>query len=321
MNAALIGSVSSSVATLQGMVRGGLRVAAVCGLHERHAATVSDFCSLRPLAAQAGAPFLAFEKVTEPQVRAFLEQHRPDWLLVIGLSQLVPAVVRDVARLGAVGFHPTPLPEGRGRAPVAWTILKQRPAAASLFFLTDEADSGDIIDQRAVPVLPDDYAADLIARTNAVLEQMVADLCPAFASGQVPRHPQDHSQATWYERRRPEDGRIDWSQSATDIYRLIRAVSHPYPGAFTTQRAPEPRRSRPGRSRRASPPPQPAGTKLIVWRARPLPGPCSEAPPGTILALDSAGTVVQTGKGLLLLTDVQTDPCTHLRLAAGQRLE
>ncbi|MBP7936930.1 MAG: methionyl-tRNA formyltransferase [Phycisphaerae bacterium] len=321
MNAALIGSVSSSVATLQGMLRGRLEVTAVCGLHERHAAKISDFRDLRPLAAQWGTPYLAFDKVTEPRVKAFLERHRPDWLFVIGLSQLVPAAIRDAARQDAIGFHPTPLPEGRGRAPVAWTILNQRPAAANLFFLTDEPDAGDIVEQRPVPVFPDDYAIDLIIRTNVVLEQMVADLCPAFASGQVPRHPQDHSKATWYGRRRPEDGRIDWRQPASDIYRLIRAVSHPYPGAFTTQCSHADRRSRTGRAPlRASPNP-PTHPHLIVWRARPVPGSNTQHLPGTIVAIDNKGPIVQTGDGLLHLTDIQTDPATHPGLATGQRLE
>ena len=113
MNAALIGSVSSSAAVLRGMLRGGLQVAGVCGLHERHAARVSDFCDLRPLAEAAGVPFVAFDKVTEAAVAEFLNRQRPDWLFVVGISQLVPAAVRSLARAGAVGFHPTPLPMRR----------------------------------------------------------------------------------------------------------------------------------------------------------------------------------------------------------------
>lgn len=311
MKAALIGSVSSSAATLRGMLRGGLPVAAVCGLHERHAATVSDFHDLRPLAQQAGVPFLAFDKVTEPAVAEFLRQHQPDWLFVVGISQLVPAEIRQLARVGAVGFHPTPLPEGRGRAPVAWTILLQKQAAANLFFLTDEADAGDIIAQRPVPVLPDDYAADLIERTNVVLEQMVVDLAPAFASGQVPRTPQDHARATYYPRRRPEDGRIDWNQPAEEVYRLIRAVSHPYPGAFTFRGE---------------------GRKVIVWRASPVddasmasqaprlgPGPV-QASPGTVVEVREFRPVVQAASGRLLLTDIEVEGGDPAPWTPGERL-
>lgn len=287
MKAALIGSVSSSVAALRGMRRGGLEIAAVCGLHERHAATVSDYHALRPLAEEAGVPFVTFDKVTEPAAYQALALARPDWLFVIGLSQLVPPELRDMAVAGAIGFHPTMLPKGRGRAPVAWTILLNEPAAANLFFLTDEADAGDIIAQRPVEVRPDDYAADLIARTNVVLEQMVVDLCPAFASGQVPRHPQDEQRATYYPRRRPEDGLIDWRESADEIYRLVRAVSRPYPGAFTHR----------------------LGTKVIVWRARPvaIDAKGETARPGTIIDLHSERPIVTTGRDALCIEEWQSE--------------
>lgn len=298
MNAALIGSVSSSAAALRGMIRGRLPVTAVLGLHERHREAVSDYHDLRPLAEQANAPFLAFDRVTEPVVADFLQRHRPDWLFVIGLSQLVPAQLRAVARAGVVGFHPTMLPEGRGRAPVAWTILLQRPAAANLFFLTEEPDAGDIIDQRPVDVLPDDYAEDLIARTNVVLEQMVADLSPAFAAGRVPRRPQDHGKATYYPRRRPQDGLIDWSRPAEEIYRLIRAVGRPYPGAFTFC----------------------GGRRLIVWRARPLENLQAEGPPGTVVAGTPDRPVIQTGRGQIELIDVQFADIHPGILVVGQRL-
>jgi len=298
MNAALIGSVSSSAAALRGMRRGGLEMAGVLGLHERHAERVSDYCALRPLVEEAGVPFLAFDKVTEPAVSAFLSEHGVDWLFVIGLSQLVPAELRDMTRAGAVGFHPTPLPEGRGRAPVAWTILLQRPAAANLFFLTDEPDAGDIIEQRPVEVRPDDYASDLVARTNVVLEQMMADLSPAFASGHVPRTPQDHGKATYYGRRRPEDGIIAWSRPGDDVYRLVRAVSRPYPGAFTFA----------------------GGRKAIIWRADPVDGADTESAPGTVVAMRGGAPVVQTGCGLLALTDVEIVDAPDAALAVGQVL-
>jgi methionyl-tRNA formyltransferase len=279
------------------LLRGGSPPVGVLGLDRRHASGVSDYHDLEPLAAQAGARFLGFHKVSDPAVRSFVEELSADWLLVIGLSQLVPGQLRTLAKRGAIGFHPTPLPEGRGRAPVAWTILLNRPAAANLFLLTDDADAGDIIDQRPVPVLPDDYAADLTARTNTVLEQMVADLSPALASGAVPRRPQDHRLATYYPRRRPEDGRIDWTQPLDAVYRLIRATSHPYPGAFTLHNS----------------------HKLIIWRALPLEE-SSSARPGTVVRMEGGLPVLQTGSGLLQITDMEWEGGTGPVLAAGVEL-
>lgn len=298
MNAALIGSVSSSVATLRGLLRGGIDVSCVLGLDKKYSEDVSDYHDLQPLAEQAGIPFHPFRKVKEPGVREFLLAHRPDWLFVIGLSQLVPQDLCDIASAGAIGFHPTPLPEGRGRAPVAWTILLDKKAAANLFFLSDEADAGDIVEQRPVPVYPDDYAQDLIDRTNVVLEEMVTDLCPGFASGRVPRTPQDHGRATHYPKRTPEDGRIEWAHPVDTIYRLIRAVSRPYPGAFTPI----------------------SDGKLIIWQAKPIEAANTPSPPGTIVLVHDDKPVVQTGEGSLKLIDTEFVDTRKTKLAIGRKL-
>jgi methionyl-tRNA formyltransferase len=186
MNVALIGSVSSSWFALDALIRTGVEITAVCGVDESRAERISDYRSLRPLAERAGIPYLPFVKVGAPEVEAFLRGHRPDLLWVIGLSQLIPDRLVRIARHGGVGFHPTMLPKGRGRAPVAWTILRNERAAANLFFLADEPDAGDIIIQREVPVLPDDYSEDLIQRTNEVLADAIIEIAPLIKSGNLP---------------------------------------------------------------------------------------------------------------------------------------
>lgn len=281
LRVALAGSVSSSWHTLRGLLTGRVNVCAVLGLDESHAAGVSDYRSLRELATQAGVPFLSFHRIADPAVLAFVREHRPDLLFVVGLSQLAPPELIALAPRGAIGFHPTPLPQGRGRAPVAWTILLNQPAAANLFFLSDEADAGDIIVQRPVEVRPDDYAQDLIDRTNVVLEAAVVELADALRSGNLPRQPQDPAQATWYARRTPQDGRIDFSQSVASVHRLVRATSRPYPGAFTHDR----------------------GQKVIVWRAEPHAALDHFGTVGQVVRVEeSRGALVQCGDGLLWLT-------------------
>ena len=288
MNVALLGSVSSSRHTLEALIRSGVEVAGVLGVDESQAEQISDFCSLRELASDAKIPFHSFVKVSEPEVEAFLRAHQPDMLWVIGLSQLVPDRLLRIARNGGVGFHPTMLPEGRGRAPVAWTILLGARAAANLFFLTDEPDAGDIIIQREVEVLPDDYSEDLIHRTNLVLAEAIIELAPRLIAGEVPRTPQDHSRATYYEKRTPADGLIDWWAETEQVYRLIRAAGRPYPGAFTHCR----------------------GRKLIIWRAKPAStiGDSRGRQPGRVLTVSGTGqTLVATGDGVLELTEVEVE--------------
>ncbi|GJM24812.1 MAG: methionyl-tRNA formyltransferase [Phycisphaerae bacterium] len=302
MKAALIGSVSSSWHTLRGLVRGGVEVTGVLGLDESHEQRVSDFRSMRALAGEHGIPYCPFDKIAEPKAIEFLRAHPADLLFVVGLSQIAPAEVIETASAGAVGFHPTPLPRGRGRAPVVWTILLQEQAAANFFYLTDQADAGDIIMQHPVEVKTTDYAQDLIDRTNEALEKMVLELAPAIQDGTLPRTPQDHSRATWYGKRGPDDGRIDWSQSAEQIHRLIRAASRPYPGAFTHD----------GRERR------------IVWRAELHTDDDYRGTVGQVQRIDQKrGVLVQCGDGLLWLTEIESEggePVAPATFRVGSKL-
>ena len=308
MKVALLGSVSSSYTVLDALIRAGVDITAVLGLDESQADRVADYRSLRPLAEQAALPFLSFVKVTEPAVEQFLRNRKggfaanpPDLIWCIGLSQLVPPNLIHIARHGGVGFHPTMLPKGRGRAPVAWTILRGERAAVNLFYLADEPDAGDIIVQREVPVLPDDYSQDLIQRTNEVLHEVILELAPAIKSGTLTRTPQDHAQATYYAKRTPADGLIDWSKSTDDVYRLIRAAGRPYPGAFSFL----------------------PDTKVTIWRARPedptqVPPDLHNEAAGTILAVRKCGVavdaacqpLVKTGDGAIRLTESEPEDAT-----------
>ncbi len=300
MRVILIGSVSSSWHTLRGLIRGGVEVAGVLGLDPAHANGVSDYRDLRALAVEHGIPYQPFQRIADPAVYDFVLTLRADLLFVVGLSQLAPRGLIGLAGAGAIGFHPTPLPRGRGRAPVAWTILLDEPAAANLFYLTDEADAGDIIAQRPVPVRDDDHAQDLIDRTNEVLEAMVFDLAPALRAGTLPRTQQDATAATWYARRTPEDGRIDWSQPAERVDRLVRAASRPYPGAFTYEQ----------------------GQKVVVWRAQRYERHDHVGTLGQVVRIDAPGLLVQCGEGLLWLTELSDErgaarPASSFRV--GQR--
>lgn len=286
MNVAMIGSVSSSEAVLHALHRGGVPVVGVLGLDPQAANSVSDFRDLRPAAQAMAAPFGYFRKLSEPHVERFIHDCRPDLLWVIGLSQMAPRELIALAPGGGIGFHPTMLPRGRGRAPVAWTIILGEAAAVSLFYLTDRADAGDLIAQRPVPVRTDDYAQDLIDRTNTVLGEVVVELAPAIRAGRLPRFPQNEGLATYYPRRTPDDGLIDWCHPTCSIDRLVRGVSHPYPGAFTFA----------------------DGRRLIVWRGRvALPSEVvatKSDPPGRVLAVDEVrGALVRTIDGGFWITD------------------
>jgi methionyl-tRNA formyltransferase len=185
--------------------------------------------------------------------------------------------------LGFIGMHPTMLPVGRGRAPIPWAIiLGLKETGVTWFYVDPGADTGDILVQQSVPVLDSDTSSTLGARTDDVAAQLLCKALPLLANDHAPRIKQDESAVTVWPRRKPEDGVMDWSRDAGALCRWIRALTHPYPGAFTHL----------------------TGRKLWVWSAERVILPLAGAP-GEVLAVDQRGAIVSTGKGLLNLTHVQ----------------
>src|SRR5437660_7764457 len=135
---------------------------------------------------------------------------------------------------GAFNMNGSLLPKYRGRVPVNWAIIHgETETGASLHYMLDQADSGDIVAQQAVPILPDDTAKEVFDKVTVAAELALSRALPALLAGNAPRIKQDAKASTYYGGRKPEDGIIDWSKSAIAIHNLVRAVAPPYPGAFT----------------------------------------------------------------------------------------
>ena len=149
---------------------------------------------------------------------------------------LSPAVLATAAR-GAYNMHGSLLPKYRGRVPVNWAVLHgETTTGATLHEMVEKPDAGGIVDQHAVPILPDDQAIDVFRKVTVAAELVLDRSLPAILEGTAKARPQDVSQGSFFGGRKPEDGRIDWSQGAMRIHNLVRAVAPPYPGAFTAIR-------------------------------------------------------------------------------------
>jgi len=146
---ALAGSVSSSGRTLAKLIEHKLDIVAVFGLDPRVSAGVSDYIDLGVMARENGLRFSYFDRFNQ-QADA-VKKCAPDILFVVGLSQIVSSELLDLPRFGCVGFHPTALPLGRGRAPLAWILLDNCPAAATFFRMAAGVDDGPIYCQELVP--------------------------------------------------------------------------------------------------------------------------------------------------------------------------
>lgn len=281
------GAVHSSRLTLQRLVRHGANVTSVLGLRAEAAGVTSGYSRLDDLAAAAGVPYHDFKSINDPAAIKAVRMDSPDLLFVVGLSQLIGPDLRSLPALGCVGFHPTRLPHGRGRAPVAWLTLEGRCGAATYFVIDAGVDSGPILAQEPFDVSPGDYAEDVTRKLYEAMERLLDRWLPRLLAGEWAPVPQDESEATYYGRRRPEDGRIDWSISADDICALVRASSQPHPGAYTFVE----------------------GTKLVIWKAEPAPGMPWKGIVGRVLLRDlQRGWLVQCGRGLLWLVSVETSP-------------
>lgn len=158
----------------------------------------------------------------------------PDFLFSFYYRHMLPVPILACARRGAFNLHGSLLPKYRGRVPVNWAILRgERETGATLHAMSEKPDAGPIVDQMAVPILPDDTAFDVFRKVTVAAELVVDRALPSLLDGSARPRPQDLSRGSYFGARRPEDGRIDWSKGARAIHDLVRAVAPPYPGAFT----------------------------------------------------------------------------------------
>lgn len=166
-------------------------------------------------------------------VAELAERLAPDLLLSVFYRDMLPGRALRAARTAAVNLHPSLLPAYRGRAPINWVLVHgERQTGVTLHHMIGRADAGDVVGQRALAIAPRETALSLYRKVEDAGVELLAELLPRLASGTAPRLPQDESRATTFGRRRPEDGRIDWSWPAARIDCLVRAVAPPWPGAF-----------------------------------------------------------------------------------------
>lgn len=195
---------------------------------------VQWFDSVLRLAQEYGLPVITPDSVNTPEVERAVTELRPDFVFSFYYRSMIGAPILNAARLGALNIHGSMLPNFRGRAPVNWAILHgARASGATLHYMVSRADAGDIVDQLAVPILEDDEAREVFNKVTVAAEIILARSLPGLIAGSAPRLPQRLEEGKYYGRRRPEDGKIDWSAGARDIHNLVRAVAPPFPGAFS----------------------------------------------------------------------------------------
>jgi len=202
--------------------------------HEDNPDETIWFESVAALCREHGIPCVTPADPTTPALFAQIQRLQPDLIFSFYYRHMLPVTLLALARHGAYNMHGSLLPKYRGRVPVNWAVLHgATETGATLHEMAAKPDAGAIIAQTAVPILPDDTAYQVFGKLTVAAEQTLWNALPAILAGQAPQLPNDLSQGSYFGGRKPEDGRIDWSQTAQAVYNLHRAVAPPYPGAFT----------------------------------------------------------------------------------------
>ncbi len=287
MNIVFIGCGEYGYASLEEILAMGKKVVGIFTLKPELAAQKSTYKSYTPLAEKYGVPIFYIEDINSAETFDWLSSLHPDLIIEISWSQLIKKHVLELPRLGTVGMHISLLPKHRGHAPINWALINgEKDWGLSMFYLTERADKGEIIGQEKFQLEFRDTCATAYHKAGLASIKLLRKYLPELENGTAPRIKQDDTQADYYPKRTPKDGKLDWHKSGREIVRFIRAITHPYPGAFSEL----------------------GGKKILLWEAYLL----------NEKKLDPAGIVFETisGKGIkvtsgdgqvVLLTRVQAE--------------
>ena len=221
-----------------------------------------------------------------------ISEQKPDLLVVLGWSEILPERLLHVPKIGTVGTHAALLPHNRGSAPINWALIHgEKKTGNTMMWLSKDVDAGTIIDQMEFSISLFDTSKTLYERVAETNAQMLIKLIKSLNNGIIPRFPVENiTNEPILPRRKPKDGLIDWNQSTDQIYDFIRALTKPYPGAYTYLNK----------------------KKYLIWEASILPF-AGKGIPGTIIGTGygfadrGTGLCISTGDGALWVTAIEDD--------------
>ncbi len=240
------------------------------------------FASVKNLAEEFRLPVITPDDPNTEEVIERVRAAQADFLFSFYYRQILKASLRLSPLRGAYNMHGSLLPKYRGRAPVNWAVIRgETETGATLHVMDEKPDAGAIVDQTAVPILPNDTAREVFDKVVVAAEMTLSRCLPSLLEGRATVTPQDLSKGTYFGGRKPEDGRIDWALPARDIHNLVRGVTRPYPGAFSDT----------------------ALGRLVLWRALLLPAGDPGVP--TLMVHDKQTIARCAGGGLLRILDAE----------------
>lgn len=273
-------------------------------------------------AEQYGIPVFQPEKVREEAAVERLRRENADIFVVAAFGQLLPKTILEMPRFGCINIHGSLLPAYRGAAPVQWAVLDgQKEAGDTIMQMNEGLDTGDILMQESIPLSADETAGSLYDKLSSMGGSLLLRALDAIEAGTVTPVPQGDSGTHYAKMLRKEMGNIDWTKSAEEIGRLVRGLN-PWPSAYTHWN----------------------GKMLKIWMAETVTQEelsalgcdekngmdLKEAQPGTVMIVTKDTLMVQTGDGLLALTELQMEGKKRMpvqaflmgcRMQTGEKLE
>lgn len=295
----VIGAVNSTAQIIRKLAEYNLEIVGVLGNEPKDINKISGWVDLSALSLSLNINYKGFTKINDQENLLWAKEKKPDIIFAVGFSQLLLEEWFSISKLGCIGFHPTKLPLGRGRAPLAWITLEQSYGSATFFLMGKGADDGPIFSQSIFKVEENDDAGavekKIISNIDLALDQWLPELKEGFWNP----IPQCEHLASYYGIRKEEDGLINWNDNAYHINRLVKAASRPHPGAYTYFK----------------------DEKLFIWSCRLEKEIQFKGVIGRVLLKNEKNSLlVQTGNGLIWIEKYILEGDSNANIKVGDKL-
>lgn len=286
MRVIFMGTPDFSVETLEEIIKAGHEVVLVVSQPDKAVgrSKALKYTPVKACAIEHGIEVYQPEKVKEAECVEYLRGYEPDIIIVEAFGQIIPKAILDMPRYGCVNVHASLLPKYRGAAPIQWAVINgDVVTGVTTMRMKEGIDTGDMILKQEVIIREDETGGSLFERLSKVGAKLCVKTMEAIEAGTATYTPQNDEEATHTKKINKELGSIDWTRDAKTIECLIRGLD-PWPSAYTRLN----------------------DKTLKIWKAKVIPGESGTAP-GCIVNVEKSGITVQTGDGMLLLTEIQLE--------------
>ncbi|MDO4489930.1 MAG: methionyl-tRNA formyltransferase [Lachnospiraceae bacterium] len=299
MKVVFMGTPDFAVGTLEKLMEAGHEVAAVVTQPDKPKGRGKAMqpTPVKEAALKHGLTVYQPKRVREEAFQQVLQEIAPEAIIVVAFGQIIPKSILELPKYGCINVHASLLPKYRGAAPIQWAVIDgEKTAGVTIMKMDEGLDTGDMYSVAEIPLAEDETGGSLFDKLSELGAQLLVDTLPKIAAGEVTAIPQPAESPNDYARMiTKEDGRMDWTRPAEELERRIRGVI-PWPGAFSRLNE----------------------KTLKIWKVQIL-DQNSDLEPGQVVSAGKEGLAVQTGKGQLLITDLQLEGKKRMEAAAFLR--